>query len=193
MNKKIKVFHCPLSNANGSAIVMALVVLMVLTIAGFVAIRTSNIELLVAGNDVRNKITFYAADGGTETGIELVEQNIEERSFGSSTVWGATNIFTHNFWENIEDIDGVAPDNNIPTVTNRDVEIPNIGGGDVYLKMYGNTQLSEGSGLQLAAGYEGKGKGLAGGGAFIVYDIRSFASAPMNSRARVMQQWLHLI
>ncbi len=193
MNKKIKVFHCPLSNENGSAIVMALGVLVVLTIVGLSASRTSIIELLIAGNAVRNKVSFYAADGGTEAGIELVEQNIEERSFGSSTVWGATNIFTHNFWENIEDIDGVAPDNNIPTVTNRDVEIPNIGGGDVYLKMYGNTQLSSGSALSLAAGYEGKGKSLAAGGAFIVYDIRSFASAPMDSQARVLQQWLHLI
>jgi len=193
MDKKIKVFNCPLSNENGSAIVMALVVLVVLTIVGFVAIRTSNIELLIAGNDARHKITFYAADGGTETGIELVEQNIEERSFGSSCVWGATNIIIPNFWENIEDTDGLPPDNNIPTVTNRDVQIPNIGGGDVYLKMYGNTQLSTGNALQIAAGYEGMGKGSAGGGAFIVYDVRSFASAPMNSQARVRQKWLHLI
>jgi len=193
MDKKIKVFNCPLSNENGSAIVMALVVLVVLTIVGLVASRTSTIELLIAGNDVRHKISFYAADGGTETGIELVEQNIEERSFGTSTVWGATNIIIPNFWENIEDTDGLPPDNNIPTVTNRDVQIPNIGGGDVYLKMYGNTQLSTGNALQIAAGYEGMGKGSAGGGAFIVYDVRSFASAPMNSQARVRQKWLHLI
>ena len=191
MNKKGKVFHGSLSNENGSAIVMALVVLVVLTIVGLVASRTSIIELLIAGNDVRHKISFYAADGGTETGIELVEQNIEERSFGTSTVWGATNIVTPNFWTNTQDTDGVAPDLNIPTDTNRDVRIPNIGGGNVYLKMYISNQGSEGYALPIAAGYDGEGKCAATGG-YLVYDIRSFASAPMNSQARVRQQWLHL-
>lgn len=35
----------------------------------------------------------------------------------------------------------------------------------------GNTQLTQGSALQMAAGYEGVGKGMGGGGATLVYDI----------------------
>jgi len=180
-----------LKNEQGSTIIASLFILVVVTIIGVAATNMTSVELQIAGNDARYKRAFFAADGGTELGIELLEQNIEERSFGNASTWGSTNIFTDDLWKNTED--AATPANNIPSQTNRDAQIPNLGGGDVFLKIYGDTQLSTGAALQIAAGYEGKGKGLSGGGVFIVYDIRSFATAPMNSRARVQLQWRHLL
>lgn len=179
-----------LDNEQGSVIIATLFILVITTVIGVAATNMSTVELDIAGNDARYKRAFYAADGGTELGIELLEQNIEERSFGGAATWGNTNIVTDDFWSNTE---SGTPANNIASATNRDAEIPNFGGGNVFLKIYGNTQLTSGAALQIAAGYEGKGKGISGGGAFIVYDIRAFAEAPLNSRARVQQQWRHLL
>ena len=180
------------NNQDGSIIVSALLILLILTIVGISATSTSTIEVQISTNDKLHKMAFYAADGGSEAGIELVEQNIEERGFDTgTTTWGATNIFTLNYYANEEDT--ATPENNIPTATNRDVQIPNVGGEDVNLRIYGNTRLSTGNALQLAAGYEGKGKSISGGGAAIVYDIRSFASGPRNEQARVLLRWRHLL
>jgi Tfp pilus assembly protein PilX len=180
------------NSQDGSVIVSALFILLILTIVGISATSTSTVEVQISTNDKLHKMAFYAADGGSEAGIELVEQNIEERGFGAgTTTWGATNIYTTDFYGNEEDL--VTPENNIPTEANRDVEIPNLGGEDVHLKIYGNTQLSTGNALQLAAGYEGKGKSISGGGAAIVYDIRSFANGPRNGQARVLLRWRHLL
>jgi len=182
------------NNQDGSVIVSALLILLILTIVGISATSTSTIEVQISTNDKLHKMAFYAADGGSEAGIELVEQNIEERGFGTGpTTWGATNIPNTNtsFYANEEDT--ATPENNIPTATNRDVQIPNVGGEDVNLRIYGNTRLSTGNALQLAAGYEGKGQSISGGGATIVYDIRSFASGPRNEQARVLLRWRHLL
>ncbi len=201
MDKKIKVFLCPVSNENGSAIVMALVVLVVLTILGIVASRTSTIELLIAGNDVRNKLSFYAASGGTEAGIELVEQDIYERNWPAGSTNGGVGIFTGDLCMN----DSSNTPNAVPSDTNQDAVIPlgAINTGPPFsviasvphtnLKIVGNTALSTGSAIQLAAGYEGKGKGLAGAGAWIMYDIRSHRQDAFNSTARIYQQWRHVM
>jgi hypothetical protein len=182
-----------MNNQNGSVLVMVLVVLLALTALGIMAMRTGNTELDVAANDKFHKMVFFAADGVNEMTTELIEQNIEERGFSTST-WGGTgevSIANGDFYANAED--SMVPDNNIPSPTNRDIEVPNMGENSVYLRVYGNSTLSTGSALQIAAGYEGIGKSVAGGGAQIVYEVRSLGTGPAGSRARIWLRWRHLI
>ena len=61
------------------------------------------------------------------------------------------------------------------------------------LSIFGNTVLSTGSAIQLAQGYEGKGKGAAGGGAYIAYEIHAQHNGATNSEAVVRLDWNHLI
>jgi len=178
-----------LNSEEGSVLVVALMLLVLLTGIGITAATNTDIELQIAGNEKLQKMAFYAADGGTETGIGLLESNIESRGFSASSV-GTTTIYDTEFYTNEE---SSTESDNVPSDTNRDVSIPDVGGGNVYLKIYGDTELSTGSALQLAAGYEGKGKGVAGGGAYMVYNIRSFASGPANSQAMVWLRWKHML
>ncbi len=50
-----------------------------------------------------------------------------------------------------------------------------------------------GAGLQMLAGYEGKGKGIASGGGQIVYTIFSQHMGRSNSESVVAIQWRHFI
>lgn len=85
----------------------------------------------------------------------------------------------------------------------RDAAIPrrvDLGGGvwesqgnHTNLSIFGNTVLSTGSAIQLAQGYEGKGKGAAGGGAYIAYEIHAQHKGATNSEAVVRLDWNHLI
>jgi hypothetical protein len=187
-----RVLTSPINDQSGSVLVIVTLVLMAVSVLGIMAIRTSTTELDVATNDKCYKTVFFAADGACDMTTELVGQNIVERGFSASS-YGKTNVNSSSldFFSNEED--ELTPANNVPTKDNYDVEVPDLGGNRVHLKVYGNTRLSTGSALQIAAGYDGMGKGLAGGGAQIVYEIRSRATGPCNGLARVWWRWLQLI
>ena len=186
------------SNDRGSAMVFALVVLVVLTVLGVSAMNTTQTELQIAANDLRHKIAFYQADGGTEIGTELIEQNIAcPQGFTGTTRGDADNTMriqvedgSTAFWLNQDD------DATEPTDVNRDFFFPSDYTGSqphTNVKLGGNSQHSTGSALQILAGYEGKGKALASGGAFINYDLISQHVGNFNTESVVRVQWRHVI
>lgn len=167
-----------LKNEDGTVLIIALMMLVMLTVIGISASSISNIEIQIAGNDKFYKTAFYAADGGSEMGAELVEKILETRSLTTS---GTVTVSNSDFWSQT-----AAP-------TADDVTVSNVAGGQVGLKMYGNSALSSGGAIQLIAGYEGKGKGAGGSGAYMVYDIESKSSTPPNAQAKVHTRWRHMI
>jgi len=173
------------SNEKGSTLVLSILILLLLTIIGIAATNTSTIEILISGNDKVHKMAFHQADGGTEVGIELVEQNIYMAGFDTNQV-GDVNVTSLNLFLNDQ------PDDN----STRDASFPwGYVGNEPHtnLTIGGNTELSTGSAIQMAAGYEGIGKGAAGGGGRIVYDIWSQHIGVANSEAMILLQWMHVI
>jgi Tfp pilus assembly protein PilX len=63
-----------LNNENGSAIVIALMLLSLLTVMGIWSTRKSNVETLIAGNEVARKQTFYRTEGGVIEGGFRIEE-----------------------------------------------------------------------------------------------------------------------
>ena len=59
------------------------------------------------------------------------------------------------------------------------------------LAIGGATRVSRGSAIQMAAGYEGLGKGSAGGGTNIIYDIYALRFGNSNSSSMHYIQWIH--
>lgn len=184
-----------LSNQRGGALVIALLMLVVLTILGIAAVITSTVELQISGHDKVYKRCFYAADGGTEMGSELLEQSIEERNWADNTDRGNVRVTNGDFYLNRETD---TPDA-IPSDTNRDAFYPATASGSdphTNLKVRGRGELSTGSAIQLAAGYEGKGKSAAAGGAWIVYDVRAqFVDNRGNrgNQATIDLGWRHMM
>ena len=89
----------------------------------------------------------------------------------------------------------IAPGSEYPSDISRDIHFP-VSDSQPHTNIvaFGNTRLSTGSALQMASGYEGKGKGAAGGGGEIVYDVYSKHENPgRNSRACIMINYIHLI
>lgn len=73
--------------------------------------------------------------------------------------------------------------------------VANIASGvDVgYLRIGGFTDMLPGGALQMAAGYEGKGKGSASGGVAKIIDIYSVYRGELNSQACTALGWRHVI
>ena len=57
MNSKIR-----MENQKGSVMVLAVVLLFLLALLGMAALRTSSIETQIAGNELRHKLAYYAAE-----------------------------------------------------------------------------------------------------------------------------------
>jgi len=72
-----------LTNENGSAIVIALMLLSLLTVMGIWSTRKSNIETLIAGNEVARKQTFFR----TESGVIEGGYAIKDAAASDLTAW----------------------------------------------------------------------------------------------------------
>ena len=182
-----------MNKEDGSITVLALILLVLLTLLGIAATTTSSIEVQIAGNDDRHKKALYEADGGTEVGFEMLEQNIAcPNGFinfsGSSMDIDDVTVFTKAFWL-IEN----EPTSDYPSDAVRDIRINRTASAYTNLSIYGSTQLSTGSAIQMVSGYEGKGKGAGSGGAHIIYNVYSKHMGRDNSRSMVMTQWRHMI
>jgi hypothetical protein len=184
-----------LKNERGSALIMALVMVMLLALAGIWSSQTSTVETTIGANEKVHKIAFFEAEGGTETGIELIESNIDER--GGGTVIGSVGVNTGGangtrFYLNDE-----LASSEKPTCTNRDAYIPATNTTCTppitNLRFGGVASLSTGGALQMVAGYEGKGKGAAGGGAWITYDVRSGNRNVRNTESVINLRWRHVM
>jgi len=211
-------FFSIVTNKRGSALVVALLVLVVLTLIGISATTTTTFELQIAGNDKLFKRAFYAADGATEMAGELIEQNIDNRNWtkvngsgqldpttgtlidGSNPYYrGNVRIETDNPYMNRDPMDPIPADPTNPadpTTANRDFVFTrgaSDNGPHTNMKAVGNTTLSTGSAVQLIAGYEGKGKGAAGGGAWITYDVRAYRQDVRNTEVKILLGWRHVL
>ena len=180
-----------MDNQNGSAMVIALIIMALLTIIGHLATRSTRLELQTATNDLRHKQAFYTADGMTEMAAELLEQNVAcSTGFTTLQRGGLIEVLDNDFWKN----NLVA--NRIPSDADRDVRIP-LGNDDTQphtnIVYGGSTGFGTGSALQIAAGYEGKGKSTAGGGAFMTFDQMVQHRGNFNAEACVTTQWRHVI
>ena len=178
------------NNEEGSALIISVLILLLLTVIGIAATNTSTIEVLISGNDKVHKMAFHEADGGTEVGIELVEQNIYMAGFSAADLASLGDINATSASLYLNTASGMPSDNN------RDAYFPrNYGGNGPHtnLRVGGNPELSTGSAIQMAAGYEGIGKGVGGGGGRIVYDIWSQHIGVANSEDMILLQWMHVM
>jgi hypothetical protein len=183
-----------INNPDGWVTVAALLVLVILTIMGISAVSTSNIEVKVATNDQIHKMSFYAADGGVELGTELLELNVACPSgFASDDLEiGNITVVDKDFWmQDSEPLD--ADDNPIayPSDTERDITIDTDPETHTNLSVFGVTSLGVGGAIQMAAGYEGKGKGAGSGGVSLLYQIFSQHKGLRDSESVVAIEWRH--
>jgi len=182
-------------NERGSAIIVALVILAVLSLLVQILTQSSTTESEIAGSDRVYNETFYAADGATELAAELLEQNIACPSgFTKNNRGGLIEVSNLDFWLNTEDAvetPGDGGDGEQP----RDFFLPigyTPGEPHTNFTLGGRTKFALGGAIEMAAGYEGKGKAAAMGGAHLIYDIATQRIGRAKSQSIVWTQYRHV-
>lgn len=69
----MKDIFSPLTNDKGSALILALLILVLLTLMGISATTTSTIEVQMAGNEKFYEMAFYAAESGWQTSLNWLD------------------------------------------------------------------------------------------------------------------------
>ena len=202
------------NNQRGSVINVALLILILIFLVGIGLSKISTTDVKIASNIKTDTTTFYEAEAGLEAASELVELNVVcPKGFGDATDDGLP-----GGWEDIEGFFRVTdtwfwfreeagepagnPDPDSPGSLDEDIVAyyPADYQGDeepdrahTNISVGSKTRYARGSAIQMAAGYEGLGKGAAAGGGAIVFDIRAQRYGERASESQHYIQWIHLI
>ncbi len=191
---KTTTFHT-ITNREGSALILCVLILMVCTIIGLLASRSSNIDLKIGTNDKTHKMTWHSTDAICDGLMpELIEQNIATRGFGDDTppisygnsATNAVQVYKSDFFKN------KAGELTCPAEDNRDIEVPGLNQTDVYVTVGQQPVTLRGNSLLMAEGYHGRGKSAAGGGTGLLFTIRGLGNGVDSSRVTLTRGWLHI-
>ncbi len=175
-----------LSNENGSALMIVLLIMVAILIMGIFSTQETTTELQIAGADLQVKKAFYEADGGTEYGAQLLEENIACYGFDPAETYpidiGKIKVNDDDFWSNttVGQTAFYYPNDASDPRTN--IQIVNEG-----------TTFGIGGAVQMTSGYEGIGKSAGSGGAKITFTVSSIRQKNNRNAGRVTVQWRHVI
>jgi len=188
-----------MENAQGYILVVTLLIMAILSLIGIAGMNTSIFEMQIAGNQWNAKQTFYHADGGLSIGSEVLEQNFGcATGFTQAVLSGTITINDNILYDNPVQTDAQILAKVNDPVNTYDAAFP-IAGGNLpnekvgYLFFGGQTELLPGGALQMAAGYEGKGKSAAQGGVAKVFEVYSQYLGSKNSESILALGWRHLV
>ena len=159
----------------GSVMVVALIIMVILSLIGISAATTTEIELQIAGNEKFHRIAFHHADSGVFSTPKLISESFDN---GAEPTGSGINYLgtSGTFYREIMGFD--------PHDVDKDLKIT-LGGFDVEVDV---ERIKEenlaGTSTEFASGAEGVGAGSSGGVA-IYYGIDSHGQGPVTSVSNV--------
>ena len=166
-----------IKNQEGSALIIALLVLVLLTIMGMAATRTSENEIRKARNQLFLRVAFNHADSGVYATPKLISDCVDNDVEPGLSGTGVSYLGTSGtFYREVMGFDGWD--------TDKDVRFT-LGGFNVDVDVNRtSTGYLAGGGVEFASGAEGVGAGSAGGVA-IFYDMDSVGDGPSTSESNI--------
>ncbi len=97
-----------LKNETGSALVLSLMILSVLTILGVTAVKTGNTELQIAGNHYLSVAALYAADSGAVEAMERLRGQSSDANYAGDPAvnpnqWWSAYLLSQQGWQPASD------------------------------------------------------------------------------------------
>ena len=198
---KERMRQCDPDPQHGTAIIMAILILLVLSVIGVYAVSTSTVETKLAGIERGYQEAFYTADSGEPIGVGIVKfilqydpQSLDELGSPWSSVVNADllnmdgEIFT----------DSRNADEPLPEQADIDSQDDgnNLGLSSYVRLLVDIDRLKShhlpGGGIEFAAGYEGIGFG-GGGDIGVLYAVDSMGRYSMRgAQSRVYAGYLHV-
>ncbi len=177
------------------ALVVCLMIMVVMALIATGVTTNSTVEIKISGNQRNKAVSFNNADVGTGITPEIIEQNLEDTSWDSGDPGWVAADAAYLFLSADNDGDGT-DDTQIlvhedaagsgkiafSTISGTLAGVVTIAGDIVTSVDISKTGgLAAGNAMQMAAGYEGLGKGASGGGYHAYFLCDSTGSAGNNT------------
>jgi len=197
------------NDEDGFVLALSLVVMAVLVVIGAAAMQTAMFELDIAGNDARQRESFYRSDAGLDITSELIEQELACKGVNGSLGFPIADDGVGAFVgeDKLYVVDTTDPlwmheggMNIIPNIPGGVVDVVypygrNSNGSVTVMTVNGIAAPIMGAAQQMAAGYEGTGYSAASGGVerkFYIYSQHVGATGT-NVQATTMALWRHVV
>lgn len=179
--KKV-IYMKTLNNEKGAILITMLLLMVIVTLIGVIAINTATVDIQISGNLKRVSTAMQGAEAGVDLSIPIIESTLAAGQLTTSSATISTVIGTLTTIDNGATTLGseILTDqaaSELSTFT-ADIIIADIGQGvavNVDIDRLYSYALPGGS-LEFASGYEGVGAGAAGGGTGVLYSIDSQGS-----------------
>ncbi|MFH1090485.1 MAG: pilus assembly PilX N-terminal domain-containing protein [Pseudomonadota bacterium] len=156
---------------SGMVLVIALMLMSILSLMGASALLTTNTETKISGNIKVGRTAFFSADGAGQATGGILEECIEAMGWGPNYDFNGVTVNDGQFafeTRYLDDDGDGDPDNDV--VNRPDISFPAPMSALVDVDK-GPTLPVAGSSTITSMGYEGTGKGAAGGGFKVVYEF----------------------
>jgi len=189
-----------IKNKKGMALVVCLMIMVVMALIATGVTTNSTVEIKISGNQRNKAVSFNNADVGTGITPEIIEQNILDGSWDNTDAgWNSGHSpEAYLFLSADNDGDGT---NDLTIYVNEDsAYLPSLhkiafatlstaltsaveisGNVNTSVDVSKTGMLASGNAIQMAAGYEGLGKGAGSGGYHAFYLLQSQGSAGNNT------------
>jgi len=191
------------NDQNGMALVICLLVMTVVAMIGVGVMTDSTIEIKIAANHKNKAISFSNADLGSKIAPKIIEDNIFEAGWSSSDPkWDSSEgaykycetplIYVHE--NSFATLTRYIPTTEIPyrsdspgaiTITSDDI--------NTTVDISKTGKLATGAAIQMAAGYEGVGKGAAGGGYHAYFRCNGSGTTPNNTATTTVENYYRYV
>lgn len=174
-----------INNEKGAILITMLLLMVIVTLLGVIAINTSTIDIQITGHSKREALALQGAEAGIDLSIPIIESTLAMGQLSTSSATVSTTIpsFASGAGGSLDAADTVTLGTEITGGTNYYTDTPSSGtdlsitnlngvGVNVDIDRFYSYALPGGS-LEFAAGYEGVGAGAGGGGVGILYGIDS--------------------
>ena len=175
MIKKIEIEDFKIDNEKGTILITTLILMVIVTLIGIMAINTSTVDIQISGNMRRATTAFEGAEAGVDLGVSVIENTIANAALTPAATGGV--ITTLDTASLQTEILGGSDNNPDTPQASADIGMNNLGGVAVNSdidRLY--SYISSGGASQFAMGYEGISAGASGGGTVVLYQIDSQGS-----------------
>ena len=184
-----------IKNEKGAILITMLLLMVIVTLIGVIAINTATVDIQITGNLKRVSTASQGAEAGIDLSIPIIENTLAAGQLTtSSTTISSSFTFPASYTASntaytvdLTTIGGTATnlgneiqsdvDSTEVSTFNADISLSDLNGVAVNVdidRLY--SYALPGGSLEFASGYEGVGAGMGGGGAGVLYSVDSQGS-----------------
>lgn len=197
-------FQPNFTKQRGYVLITSLIFLTVLTLVAVVSSRSTTFEYQMSSNLVLKDRAFQSSETGRTGMASILDAHIFEREWNDSVkVPPGLNVLdkdsngdpdllfiTNNAGEDLYNPTTMVTDAQYKIDANADGDFDD--GGDVNsdINVYKTKSVAaRGAGTAMVAGYEGLGKGMAGGGFHVYFELRSQGKSIVGAQANTASEY----